>query len=673
MAGARHRLHGPHGVRTILARERRSLLADARPYLGRTLRYLATDSWELGGTNWTPRFREAFRKARGYDPLPFLPVFAGRIVDDRETSNRFLNDVRRTVGDLIIAEHYVPFAELAARYGLGIHPESGGPHGAPIDALQTLGASAFPQTEFWARSATHRTRDEERFFVKQAASAAHIYGKTLVAAEGMTSIGPQWDESIWNNLKPTFDQAACEGLNRLIWHTFTSSPKEAGLPGQEYFAGTHLNPNVTWWNEAGAFLRYINRSQFLLQQGRPVADVAYYYGDHVPNFVRVKSDDPARVLPGYDYDVVNEDVLVHRMSVRDGRVVLPDGVSYRVLVLPDRENISLPALRAVRRLVDAGAVVVGPKPVRATGLGGDAEVRAIANEIWPRVHAGQSAREVVGVPPDFETGAPLDFIHRQVCGSALPACPAGTDIYFIRNTRADALQAEVTLRVTGKAPELWHPDTGEIEPDAAYHFTADGRTRVPLELEPNGSIFVVLRRATTTAARPATILTERTSAPIGNTWSLEFAPNLGAPAHATFDRLRSWTENSDPGIRYFSGTARYATRFRLPAVEPNRILYLDLGDVREVAHVRMNGHDLGVLWKKPFRVRINAAVHTGENVLEIAVTNFWPNRIIGDQLLPPGQRITRTNITRYRADSPLLPSGLLGPVVLSEMTASSNR
>src|SRR6185437_7120759 len=205
------------------------LLEDARPFLGRTLRYLTTDSWELGGTNWTGRFRDEFRGRRGYDPVPYLPVVAGRIVEGRDVSNRFLADLRRTVADLIASEHYAVFAETAARYGLGIHPESGGPHGAPIDALETLGLSTFPQTEYWARSPEHRTSDADRFFVKEAASAAHTYGKTIVAAEGMTSIGPQWEESLWSDLKPSFDQAVCAGLNRLFWHTFTSSPKEEGL------------------------------------------------------------------------------------------------------------------------------------------------------------------------------------------------------------------------------------------------------------------------------------------------------------------------------------------------------------------------------------------------------------------------------------------------------------
>ena len=400
---------------------------------GKSLRYLVTDSWELGGVNWTPKFREEFRARRGYDPLPYLPIAAGRILDSRDISNRFLNDLRRTVADLVIDGHYRPFAEFAARYGLGIHPESGGPHGAPLDALETLGVSTFPQMEFWARSATHRVRDEERFFVKQGSSAAHTYGKTLVAAEGMTSIGPQWEESIWRNLKPTFDQAVCEGLNRLVWHTFTSSPKDAGLPGQEYFAGTHLNPNVTWWNKAGPFLTYMNRSQFLLQQGLPVSDVLIYYGDNIPNFVQYKGADPAKVLPGYDYDVIDEYALSHRTSVKDGRIVLPEGTSYRVLVLPDRHSISLDALRTVRKLVAGGASVLGPRPERTTGIGDDDAVRSIANEIWSKVHTNQTARAVLearGVLPDFEGPKDTDYVHRRA---------GDTEIYFVRNARPEAM------------------------------------------------------------------------------------------------------------------------------------------------------------------------------------------------------------------------------------------
>lgn len=675
------------------------LLDDVRPYLGRSLRYLCTDSWELGGTNWTGDFRDEFRRLRGYDPLPYLPIVAGRILDSRADSDRFLNDLRRTVGDLIVSRHYAVFAELAARNGLGIHPESGGPHGAPIDALETLGLSAIPQTEFWARSPIHRTSDADRFFVKEASSAAHTYGRPLVAGEGMTSIGPQWEESIWDDLKPTFDQAICEGLNRLVWHTFTSSPKEAGLPGQEYFAGTHLNPNVTWWNEAGAFIGYLNRVQFLMQQGQPVSDVLYYYGDQVPNFVQLKSSDPAQVLPGYDYDSVDEQVLVDRSRVRDGRLEIPGGPSYRLLVLPPRDSISLPALRAVRRLVGDGAVVVGPRPDRITGLSAasgeaDSDVRAIAAPLWDggKIRTAQTAREALaalGVRPDFEfSGGVLDYVHRRL--------DDGAEVYFIRNARPEAVRSEVVLRVSIRAPEFWRPDTGAIEPASVYETTADGRTRLPLWLEPNGSVLVVFRRAAARhavsvtpadietridpvsgelsaeaggrylvkfsdgAVETADVPTIPAPAPLEGPWRVEFAPGWGAPASVTFSRLQSWTENANPGVRYYSGTAKYTARVRIPEGEAS----LDLGEVREIARVRLNGRDLGVLWKKPFRVPLAGTAKTGWNDLEIDVTNLWPNRLIGDQRLPPEQRLTRTNITKWTADSPLQPSGLLGPVTV---------
>lgn len=716
------------------------LLEDARPYIGTSLRYLVTDSWEVGGTNWTASFRDEFRKRRGYDLLPYLPIVSGRIVESRDVSNRFLNDFRKTIGDLIADEHYRMFAESAERYGLGIHPESGGPHGAPIDALHTLGMSTFPQTEFWAKSATHRSTDQERFFVKEASSAAHIYGKTLVAQEGMTSIGPQWEETIWNDLKPTFDQAICAGLNLIFWHTFTSSPAKYGLPGEEYFAGTHLNPNVTWWNVAGPFISYINRTQFLMQQGVPVSDVLYYYGSYVPDFVRLKASDPAKVLPGYDYDVTDEDVLLHRMEVRDGNIVLPGGVSYRVLALDNLPMISLPVLQRVRDLVAAGATVIGEPPIRSIGLQNgkieDSSIAEISAAVWGdcghngisehdfgkgKVYCGLTAREVLQrrhILPDFEVQSnagqtSFDYVHR-VAGEA--------DIYFVRNISSEPAFASVTFRVNNKMPEVWHPDTGALENELVYQQRADGRTAIPLWFEPYGSVCIVFRRPTgehvtqlsyngnplfptnKEAAPPEIQLQRRnqqwtveTSAPghytfetssgaklnadveisnkeieIRGSWMLHFPSEWGAPAEATFDNLKSWTEESNSGIRYFSGTATYSKQIQISAelLTPANSLVLDLGEVREIAQVWLNGKDLGIAWKKPFRVRLDGAGRPGTNDLRIAVTNLWPNRLIGDQLLAPEKRYTHTNITKFKSDSPLLPSGLIGPVRLMSIATS---
>jgi hypothetical protein len=391
------------------------LIRDAGPLAGRTLKYLHTDSWEVEVANWTPTLREEFRKRRGYDLLPWLPVIAGKIVNSREESNLFLNDFRRTMGDLAIDNHYRLFRKWAHQHGLLIHPESGGPHAVPIDAQQCLGFNDAPMSEFWAWSWRHRVGDGNRFFVKQPASAAHVYGRKLVLAEGFTTIGPHWQETLWDNLKPAFDFACTEGLNLLVWHAFVCSPMSEGIPGQQYFAGTHLNPNVTWWEQSSPFFAYINRCQAMLQQGLPVADVAFFYGSHVPNFTQLRSSDPAKVGAGYDYDVLTEEAILTRLRAKEGRLVLPDGVSYRLLVLPDRDIISLPVLRKLRSLVRDGATILGPKPARAISLQGfprtDDEVKALADELW----GGQNRKGTGDLRPN-RPGSP----RRRRCAAGLP-------------------------------------------------------------------------------------------------------------------------------------------------------------------------------------------------------------------------------------------------------------
>ncbi len=653
------------------------LIADAGPLTGKTLRYLHTDSWEIELANWTPRLPDEFFKRNGYDLIPWLPALAGRIVNSREQSDRFLFDYRKTLGDLAIDDHYRLFRDNAHRHGLLIHPESGGPHAVPIDAQRCLGWDDAPMSEFWAWSWEHRIGDANRFFVKQPASAAHTYGHRYVLAEGFTDIGPQWQESLWSNLKPAFDKALCEGLNRLVWHAFVCSPDSTGIPGQQYFAGTHLNPKVTWWPESQAFLDYLDRCQWMLQQGRFVADVLYYYGDHVPNFAQLKASDPARILPGYDYDVITEEALIGRASVRDGCIVLADGMSYRVLVLPDRNAIALPVLNKIKDLVAAGATVVGPRPVQGETLRNypecDREIAALGRELWEgnirpgRVMADQTAREVLladGVKPDCEfQSAPalpgnFDYLHRR---------DGDADIYFAASRTNVAVDAVCTFRVNGKAPELWDAVSGERQFAAAYN-ERDGRTSVPLHFNPCGSWFVVFRAPA--KEHPATAATTFTPPQpvneITGSWTVHFDPQWGGPARVQFDRLTSWTERLEPGIKYYSGAATYEKTIDLTPeqIRPGRRLWLDLGDVRELASVTVNGRACGITWCPPFRVDMTSAVKAGENRLRIKVVNFWPNRIIGDAGLPENQRLTQTNIRALTAQTPLTTSGLLGPVAL---------
>ena len=664
------------------------LLQEIGPRCGRTLKYLQTDSWEGGGVNWTDDFAAEFRKRRGYDLTPYLPVVAGKIIENRDVGTRFLADFRKTISDCFSDNHYRIFAELARPHGLGLQPESAGPHAGPFDGLKNYGHSEIMMSEFWVPS-PHRPTPDRRFFVKQAASAAHIYDRRLVGAESFTSIGPHWNDTLWSSVKPSFDHEVCSGLNLVLLHTFTCSPMEMGLPGQEYFAGTHFNPQVTWWSLAGEPIRYLNRCQWLLQRGGVVADVLYYYGDHVPNIGRLKQDDPARALPGFDYDLINEDVLLTGLTAKDGRLTLPHGPRYRLLVLPDHRVLSLGALRKVRQLVQAGATVIGPKTERIVSLTGypqcDAECRQLAETLWGespgdagerkvgngRVIWGRAAREVLwddGVAPDFEAtatagSAVIDYIHRTF---------EGTELYFICNQTNAAQSLNARFRVAGREPELWDALTDEHRPARAFR-QENGRTWVPVELAPYASRFVLFRKAIPVTQQGDAQNNSRavtTLKTITNGWDVRFDPRWGGPAQVKFDPLVSWTERPETGVKFYSGTAVYRTTFSadVPAGSRSRVL-LDLGDLRDVgiARVRLNGRDCGITWTPPFRVDITSAFKPGSNELEIEVVNSWRNRLVGDRDLPAEKRFTRTNI-RAKPDWTLLPAGLLGPVTLLEST-----
>jgi hypothetical protein len=667
------------------------LLQDAGPLAGKTLKYFHDDSWEAGLPNWTDSFLDDFKKYRGYDVRPYLPVLTGAIVGSVEVSDRFLYDFRKTIGDCLADNHYGRLAELAHARGVKIHCEAGGPcypRVPPLDALKNLGRTDIPMGEFWQSG--QWKENGQHIAGKQTASAAHIYGKTFAAAEAFTSTRHYLDD--FADLKPTADKAFCEGTNRFFLHTWTSSRPEDGVPGYEYGAGTHFNRNVTWWPMAGAFFSYISRCQYLLQQGLFAADVCYYYGDNTPNQVEVKHVDPS-LGPGYDYDVCNAEVLLTRMEARDGRIVLPDGMSYRLLVLPDRRTMPVEVLRKIKSLVESGATVVGPKPVRDPGLKNypqcDADVKKLADEIWGdcdgqnirerrygqgRIFWGKPLREILhadGVQPDFEHKGGnaktfLDFIHRRA---------GGAEIYFVCNRNANKEQLDVTFRVSGKQPELWDAVKGEMRPAKAFRQEA-GRTIVPLEFGPYGSCFVVFQKAiATSAAGPEqrNYLTWSDPREIGGGWEVTFDPKWGGPEKpVVFNDLSDWTDQSDPGIKHYSGKATYRKTFDVPEdFQKVKHLRLNLGVVKNVAEVRLNGRNLGVVWAEPFSVDITDAVKPTGNKLEVDVINLWPNRLIFDAGLPAEKRLTRTSIT-MDPNAPLLDSGLLGPVTLQVATSTLN-
>jgi len=663
------------------------------PYFGKSFRYFLMDSWEAGPENWTDEMLSEFQKRRGYDPTPYLPVLTGRVVESADVSDRFLWDYRRTIADLLAENHYGAATEYFKKFGLGLYAEAMGT-GDPTtgDGLQDKGRVSIPMGEFWTQLKGQSDRGSHSADLREAASAAHIYGKTLAAAESFTTMPTVlgWGQSPFY-LKPLGDLALAMGINRIVFHTSVHQPfvDDAHKPGMTLgFFGQHYTRNITWAEQAVVWNAYLTRCMYMLQQGLFVGDLAYYYGEGAPITVPFwKQVNPAPPA-GYDYDWLNTEVLLNRMSVKDGRLVLPDGMSYRVLVLPeDVDQLTVPVLRKIRDLVAAGATVIAPRPTKSPSLTGypssDDEVRGIANEVWGandgksvtehdygkgKLYWGKTPEEVLATektPPDFEYNRPeidthLVWIHRQA---------GDVDIYFVANQKERTEDVMTSFRVGGKEAELWHPDTGLIEP--AEYRIEDGRTTVPLHLDPDGSVFVVFRQKASAPSRrlPHPASTELTT--IQGPWQVSFPPQWGAPPQIRLDNLISWTACADAGVKYFSGTATYTKDIEAPAewFRSNAKLVLDLGMVKEIAEVSVNGRALGgILWKLPFQAEVTGALKPGKNHLEIKVTNLWPNRMIGDQQPSAEKKYTFTDYKPYTKDSPLLESGLLGPVKLSAVT-----
>ncbi len=672
------------------------------------LKTLDDDSMELhGGIQWSKGFADWFENQHGYSPVHWLPVFLGWDIGDKDKSGRFRYDYQKSVSDLLIYSHYTTGSEVCEEYGVQLVAEAGGPgapfwESCPVDALKALGNVHIPRGEFWLGN------PRNLFLIKEIASASHIYGKKHVDAESWTT-WRRWRDGPFT-LKRLVDRAFAEGLNRVTYHVFAHAPVEDGFPGRTYHAGVDLNPQVSWWSKAGPFMDYLARCSHMLQQGLYVADVAYYYGDQAPNFWPLYHNVPDKpriegLGSGYEYDVVNSDVILNRMSVKDGRIVLPDGMSYRMLVLPDRKDMPLEVLMKLESLVAEGATLLGPKPSEVPGLTDYAErtkkLRELATSMWGdggevnpygkgTVVSGYSPEQWLkreGVAPDFAPedaalASSFDFIHRET---------ATSHIYFIHNKTASPLQATCNFRVKNAAPQLWDPTDGSMKDQYVFQQLGD-ITGLPISPAPGGSTFVVFTKGSSRPAlrtlstgnsldselpEQAVIQVSGQSAvlecwqngtytaqsdqgkafqmvvediplpqELTGTWKVEFDPAWGAPAQVDFSKLISWTEHEDPGIRYYSGKATYRKSFTLPSggISSGQKVYLDLGQVGEIGEVFINGKSAGILWKPPFRTDITAHLVEGENELTVEVVNLWVNRLTGDKQLPAAERFTRSNI-----------------------------
>ncbi len=641
----------------------------------RGIQYVVTDSWEAGAQNWTDDMPAQFKARRGYDPLPWMPVLAGRLVGSAEDSDRFLWDFRKTIADLVADEHYGQVQASLKERGMGHYGESHeGGRALIADGMEVKKLDDIPMSAMWTQvPGVNKEQYGYNADDRESASVAHIYGQNLAAAESMTASAAPW---AWSpaTLKPTADSEFLNGINRFMIHESAHQPLVGKAPGLTLGPfGQWFNRNETWAEEAGPWMDYISRSSFLLQQGHFGADLVYFYGED-SNLTAIFGGTAPKVPAGYGFDYVNADGLIHALSAGNGRITTASGMSYRVLGLdPFSRHMSLPVLRAIARLVEDGAVVAGPKPTDDPSLADDpSEFRSLASTLFGdgtgehrvgkgRVFAGRSLGDVfaaLGVKPDFEHTKPesdtrILFVHRKL---------EDGDLYFVDNRRDRDETVDATFRVTGRAPELWHAETGKAEP-VSYAF-AEGRTTVPLHLEPWGAVFVVFRKAATESSLALPRVTETTLATVDGPWNVGFEPNRGAPPGITLDKLTSWSDSADAGVRYFSGAGTYTVAVTAPAgwFTPGAHVWIDLGDVRNLAEVTVNGQALGVVWHAPFRLDVTGSLRPGSNDISIKVTNAWVNRMIGDQQPGAAIKYTFADIAPYKASSPLLASGLLGPV-----------
>ncbi|MEO7494610.1 MAG: glycosyl hydrolase [Massilia sp.] len=699
------------------------LLELAGPHVGKTFVHFEIDSFEMGYQNWTGILPAEFRRRRGYDMLPMLLVVSGRTIESKDVSTRFQYDWKATAHEMFIENYFQTMQSLIHRapgMKLLLEPYSTGKE-QPFETVNAGIAADLPMAEFWQKP-TPWGWDTNKGVV----SGAHVWDKNVIAAEAFTG----QPNSAWRvdpyALKSTGDRAFADGINKFYFHTSAHQPWKTVLPGMTMGQwGTHFGRTQTWWEHGGPeWIRYLARSQFLLQHGKPVADLLYLVYSRVT----------PKPVPGFYSETIGTDALLTRLRVKDGLLTLPNGLSYKVLVLPKTGTMRVDVAAKLRELVEAGAKVVGPPPTTSPGLAdrerADALVASVGAALWSAKYASQvldqpidEAIKTFGLEPDLEVvstdlRSPLLWIHRQ---------SPTEDIYFVSNQTDLAGKAEISVPDLGRVPELWDADTSHRE-EAPYHFVQGKRRHVRLDLPPSGSAFIVLRRS---AVREATVRSliapsddgfstildgQLLAAQNGNftillangasrriavsdiaapfkivtPWRLEFA-NSETGTSRTLSALVSWTEFEDD-TRYYSGTANYRTEFLFPRrLASDSVYALDLGAVQNIARVRLNGRELGTLWKPPFRLDLTSALRIGRNVLEVEVTNLWANRMIGDERFPDDLQWTgkslkslpdwidtdkarpetrRKTFATYKffdGKEALLPSGLMGPVMIRQL------
>ncbi len=644
------------------------------------LQYMVVDSYEAGHMTWTKAMPNEFLKRRGYAITLWLPVLTGRVIRSAEASEQFLWDFRKTIGELIVENHYEVIGRALHARGMKRYTEShenGRMYLA--DGMDVKRKADIPMAAMWTPQGPAGEEVRSEADIREAASVAHIYGQNLVAAESMTSIGNAFS---WHpeKLKRTADLEMASGVNRFVVHTSVHQPLDDKKPGISLGPfGQYFTRQETWAEQAKPWMDYLGRSCYMLQQGKPVVDVLYYYGEN-NNITQLCTQKLPTLPTGYAFDFANATVLMNALRIDEGKIVTPSGQTYRLFVLDSSaRTMTLPVLKKLGKLVESGMNVAGIKPGHSPSLSDNPlEFTTLVNQIWSHPNVSTKPVEAVlngmNIPKDVamlsETSQVL-YVHRKTgdrdgggaAGPRLAFRP--TDLYWLNNRSENLNEATVSFRITGKVPELWNPQTGKTE-TVSYQIK-DGRTIVPLQFESWGAYFIVFRNKATVASYTKPVVTESTVASVGGAWRVNFQAGRGAPSQATLNTLASLTENTDLGVKYFSGTAAYTNTFELPTIVKKASYMLDLGEVKNIAEVIINGKTIGTVWKKPFRIDMTEALKPGLNSIQVKVTNLWVNRLIGDAQPGVTSKLTFTTLPFYQANSPLLPSGLLGPVrVLSK-------
>ena len=626
------------------------------------IQYILTDSYEAEQMTWTPEIAAKFTERRGYNPVPWYPALTGEIIQSAEKTEKFLFDWRETIGEMFAA-NYDRINVIAKEYGMkGRYTESHENGRVYVgDGMDLKMTAAVPMSAFWMPgTGGGSSLPMAQADIRESASTAHVYGQNIAAAESFTAAG--LSGNAWSyypgNLKTMADIAMFSGITRFVIHESAHQPSDAHKPGLGLMIfGQWFNRHDTWAPYARYWADYLARSCYMLQRGHYVADVLWYYGEDT-NIAGIYGHELPEVPEQYSYDFINPYGLLNVVSVKDGKLVTPSGMQYKVLVLGEHTQVmSIEVLRKIDQLAREGAVIVGQKPLKPAGMTDcQAEFDRLVADIWnagrPNVHTTQLSRLLAEtVEPDFQYTWPsqIRFVHRT---------DGNKEIYWVRNFSDQPASPQIVCRDGKGVCTVLNPETGKELP-GVYK---DG----VLQLEANQALFLVFDK--NGAPKPEYIAPKTAGTlALDGAWNVTFE-GLGAPQGSrTFNQLVSYTESEEEAVKYFSGIATYTNTFTLGKKEKADGLRIDLGSVGQMADVFINGEHVEFLWKAPYKVDWTGTLKPGRNTIEVKVVNTWPNRLIGDAQ-PGVEKVTYTTMPFYNADSPLTPSGLMGPVVLEKLT-----